>query len=404
MTSTARTGRRRRMLHEGAPASTAAGGEPQPATHRRYTPREGSVSFAIAGALLPRSPVSMMGCGVVGVAIIAGLVWLDGLAAASALPTATARVLQIDQPGGLAKWYEGSLWLAVAVQSVLLFGLRKHRTNDTGSAYRWWLLVAGVALGMSLSAATQAHGAIAGQLAALAGFSPLASDAFWWLVPGGVVLTGVAVRSWLEVRESRVAAVAGLLAVGVTVVAWVASAGLLPAALGEAAPWLVSPLLAHVASLAGVSLLLLTLVGYSRRIVRETLGELEPPKPASKPSADLEAADAVSEGESEAATPEPAAKPPRAKRKAAAAAEPAIKVAERTRQAVAKEEPELVPTAAKRRAERKRAAAKAPEEDSRWVSGPEGDDDYGDEGSSSRRKLTKAERKRMRREKERRAA
>lgn len=400
MTSTARTGRRRRMLHEGAAASpgTPAGGEPQAASHRRYTPREGSVSFAVAGSLLPRSPLSVLALGAAGAAAIAGLVWANGLGAVTAvgaIPTATAQLLQIDQAGGLARWYEGSLWLAVAVQSVLLFGLRKHRTNDTGSAYRWWLLVAGVALGMSVSAATQAHAAVAHQLASLTGFSPMPYDAFWWFVPGGILLTGVAIRSLLEMKESRVAAAAGVAAVGVTAVSWIVSAGLIPAAVAGVVPVLASPLIAPVASLAGVSLVLFALLGYSRRIVRETLGELSPPKPAAKPAAE-EADEAAAEEEAA-----PAQKP--AKR--VAKAEQKLKVAERTRQAdEPKDEPELVPTAAQQRAERKRAAAaKQQEADDRWTSGPEGDDDYGDDGTA-RRKLTKAERKRLRREKERHAA
>lgn len=398
MTSTARTGRRRRMLQEGTAGlpNPATGGEPQQATHRRYTPREGSVSFAVAESLLPRSPLAMLAFGACAALAVGVLVWADGLAATRALgeiPLATAQLLQIDQPGGLARWYEGSLWLAVAVQAVLLFGLRKHRTNDLGNSYRWWLLVAGVALGMSVCAATQAHGAVAHQLAALTGFSPLASDAFWWFVPGGLVLTGVAVRSLLEMKESRIAAVAGVLAATTIALGWVVSAGLMPAAVAGLSPVLGSPLVAPVASLAGVTLVLIALLGYSRRIIRETLGELSPPKPANKPA--VQSSDATEEGVAAEENP--------AQTKRAKTATKAIKVAERTRRAEPQDEPELVPTAAQRRAQRKRAAAKIEAADSRWVSGPEGDDDYEEDGPK-RRKLTKSERKRLRREKERRAA
>lgn len=401
MTSTARTGRRRRMLHEGAaasPTTPSAGGEPQAVTHRRYTPREGSVSFAVASSLLPRSPLSVLAIGAAGAAAIAGLVWADGYAAVAAvgeIPTATAQLLHIDQPGGLARWYEGSLWLAVAVQSVLLFGMRKHRTDDTGTAYRWWLLVAGVAIGMSVSAATQVHSAVAQQLASLTGFSPMPLDAFWWFVPGGVLLSAVAIRSLMEMKESRIAALAGAAAVATTAVSWTASAGLIPAAVAGMVPALASPLVAPVASLAGGTLALYALLGYSRRIVRETLGELSPPKPAAKPTPE-ESEEADAQGTA------PAKKPT----KRASKAEQKLKVAERTRQdEEPQDEPELVPTAAQRRAERKRAAAaaKKQETDDRWTSGPEGDDDYGDDGPA-RRKLTKAERKRLRREKERHAA
>lgn len=402
MTNTARTGRRRRMLQEGAAASTTpAGGEPQAATHRRYTPPEGSASFAVAGGVLPRSPLALTGLAVLLVVAITMLVGVDGLGidiAKSGVSAQAAQLLMIDQPGGLARWYEGSLWLAVAVQSILLFGLRKHRTNDTGGAYRWWLVVAGVAIGMSLGVATQAQGVVATQLAGLTGFSPLASDAFWWFAPGALVLLGVGVRSLLEVRESRLAGLSGGLSLTLLGLGGLASAGLTPSALAGFSPLLAAPMLGPIASLAGVSLGLICLLGYSRRIVRETLGELAPPRTAVKPvAAEKAAAEQASDEVETTASP---------KAKRTAPAKHVMKVAERTREAKPTDEPELVPTAAQRRAERKRAAEAAKQEtadDNRWVSGPEGDEEYGDDGPE-RRKLSKAERKRLRREKQRNAA
>jgi len=388
MTSNARTGRRRRILHDGAAGNTPTpnGGEPQPATRQRYTPREGSASFAVATSVLPRSPLALLATVFALAAVTAGLAWADQIGvtlAASGAQAAAARLLLIDQPGSLAAWWEAALWLAVATQSVLLFGMRKHRTNDTRGAYRWWLAVAGVSLAMSVGAATTAPAVVASQMAGLTGFSPLADHAFWWFAPGCLVLAALGVRSLMEVKESPVAGAAGVLAGVLIAGGWSVAAGVLPRG------WVVdSPLLAPVATLTGVSLTLLTLLAYSRRIVRETLGELQPPKPAAKPA----------ESGDEGRSTEPARSiPSRTKPSTADRDE-----AEPQRPRIARTEPELVERPAARRA-KKRREEQAESEETRWVSGPEGDDAYEDDGPQ-RRKLSKSERKRLRREKARRAA
>ncbi|QDT69941.1 hypothetical protein MalM25_28850 [Planctomycetes bacterium MalM25] len=388
--STARAGRRRRMLHEGAGATGSVASNPEPTTPSsrvRYTPRDGSASFAVASGVLPRSPLALAGVVIGLVAVTAALVWADRFSAGIATANAgVARLLSFAQPGSLAAWWEAALWLAVSVQALLLFGVRRQRTDDTRGAYRWWIVVALAALGMSLNSATHAHAAVAVQLAAVTGFSPLAGDAFWWLVPGGLILGGIAIRSLLEIKESPVAAAIGVTGFVIGSVGWLAAAGLMPGLV----PTLASPLFAPAAALAAVSLASVTLLLYSRRIVREAAGEVE--APVATPKAVERNADAQELKLS--AEPEPAPKPTKPKRQTVAATpEPEAEFAE----------PDIVPTRAAKRAKRN-AALQASEEPDRWVSGAEGYNDDGYDDGPSTRKLSKAERKRLRREKARRAA
>lgn len=401
MSSSVRDGRRRRLLHEGSSISAAPqAGDQEPSEKVRYTPRDGSASFAVASGVAPRSPLAVFGLGAGLLAVTVGLAWADTLGRSigqTEAGLATARLLMIDQPGSLAAWWEACLWLAVAGQSLLLFGLRRQRTDDTNGAYRWWLAVAMLAVGMSLNSTTGAHSMVAAQLTDLTGFSPLAGDAFWWLLPASLVLGGVAVRSLLEVRESRVAAGLGVVGVGAAVVSYTAAAGLVPNALISLAPPTVSSLLAPITSIVAVTFGLLSLLAYSSRIVREAAGEVSAPiAPAKadtktdKPTNQAEIAESAPSAVEREVTPE--AKSRAAKRTKRRQSQ--LRVAEHEE---AFDEPEIVPT------RKRKKAAKAAAEDSEWVTG--GDDyeeSYDDEPRS--RKLTKAQRKALRREKARHAA
>ncbi|MEO0530308.1 MAG: hypothetical protein AAF266_06980 [Planctomycetota bacterium] len=322
-----------------------------------------------------------------GLAVVtASLVFADRLGlvlAESGVNAAAARLLMVDQPGSLAAWWEAGLWLAVTGQCVLLFGMRKHRTDDTSNAYRWWLIAAAAAVGMSITSATHAHQAVAGQMAELTGVSPLPNAAFWWLVPSVVLLGAVGLRSLLEVKESPLAFTFASGAAVASLVAAVAGVLTAPGTLtGGVAPSLVSS--AAAMSMAGLTLL--TLLAYSRRIVRESLGEVERPatKPAKVNQSTDEKADAEQEFEPAVEDAKPAKRPRRA--------EPVI--------AAEVDDEEEEPT--RRRLAKPKRPKLAKETTTEWVSGPEADDEY-DEGPK-RRKLSKAERKRLRREKARRAA
>jgi hypothetical protein len=393
MTSSTRTGRRRRLLHEGASAPTTVVDGDQPAgVQVRYTPPADSASFAVAARVLPQTPMALTTLvgGLLGVTALVG--WASGVAATTAAADSSlALLMNTDRPGSLAAWWEACLWLAVAGQCVVLFGMRRHRTNDLGGSYRWWLFAAAVATGMSLCSATHAGSAFASQAAAITGFSPIGGDLLWKMIPGGLLALGAAVWVVMEVRECKTAATfAG--ATGAAVgVAMAASAGFVP----SFGPSLSAGVIGAVATTAAAVTTLGMLLAYSRRIVRETQGEVAPPVVAKKPSAAALELDDAPEHQDSNEQPKHDSAVSKKGSTAAYYSEDDEEQASAKASAMRK---------TKRETSRPKLAEDTAPESSRWVSGAEEFEENYDDEAPTMQKRTKAERKALRREKERRAA
>lgn len=389
MSAAARGNRRRRLLHEGAvDAAVATPTDADAATRVRYTPREGSVSFAVAAGVVPRSVAAVGGTLLLLAGVAAGLMWADALGVALATTgkhPAAADLLMVDKPGSLASWWTAALWLAFAVQALLVYGMRRHRTDDLRGGYGWWAAVAAAGLLASVSSATPVASAGATAMAGVTGFSPLAGDAFWWLAPGALLGLCWYGGSVVELRESFPATAAATLAAIAAVAMGVSGAGLLPVSLATELPFDAS-LVAPGASMIAASMAWFSLAAYAGRIVREAVGEVAPPKP--KPAAEAKP--------KPAAEPKPKAAARRAAKKAAAEEEPARTPSRRTAAAKKAEPAPRLHTV--------EPEPEAEESGTQWVSGGEGyqDDDYAD--GAPRRRLSKAERKRLRKLKARRAA
>lgn len=398
MTSSTRTGRRRRLLHEGASAPTTVVDGDQPAgVQVRYTPPADSASFAVAARVLPQTPMALTTLvgGLLGVTALVG--WASGVTATTAAADSSlALLMNTDRPGSLAAWWEACLWLAVAGQCVVLFGMRRHRTNDLGGSYRWWLFAAVAAMGMSLCSATHAGTAFASQAAAITGFSPIGGDLLWKMVPGGLLALGAAVWVVMEVRECKTAATfAGATAAAVGV-AMAASAGFVPS-FGQS---LSAGVIGAVATTAAAVTTLGMLLAYSRRIVRETHGEVAPPVVAKKPSAAaLELDDAPEHQDS---TDQPKRQPAAPKKRSTAAYYSEDDDFQNEEEQASAKGSAMKKT--KRETSRPKLAEETAPESSRWVSGVEEFEENYDDEAPTMQKRTKAERKALRREKERRAA
>lgn len=397
MTSSTRTGRRRRLLHEGASApTTVVDGDGPTGVQVRYTPPADSASFALASRVLPQTPMALttLVAGLLGATALVG--WASGVAATTAATDSSlALLMNTDRPGSLAAWWEACLWLAVAGQCVVLFGMRRHRTNDLGGSYRWWLFAAVAAMGMSLCSATHAGTAFASQAAAITGFSPIGGDLLWKMIPGGLLALGAAVWVVMEVRECKTAATfAG--ATGAAVgVAMASSAGFVP----SFGPSLSAGVIGAVATTAAAVTTLGMLLAYSRRIVRETHGEVAPPVVAKKPS--VTALELDDSAEHQDSTDQPKHQPAVSKKRSTAAYYSEDDDYQNDEEQASAKGSAMRKT--KRETSRPRLAEET-SEDGRWVSGSEDfEESYDDEGPQMR-KRTKAERKALRREKERRAA
>lgn len=371
--------RRRRILSEGrltlaAIEEISSDDQPRSATpQRRYAPGPGSVSFGVARRLLPTTGGALAGFLLAGLFVGGGLIathlYQDKIAASlgesSDAQTNLRPILDVARPTSLLAWVTTTLTLATAALCVIVFGLRRHRSDDLRGVYRWWMPAAVVCLAASVCQATGLHNALATVIAINVGWTALPGSAIWWLLPTLLIATPLAVRVIIDLKESRLALSAALLAAACFGVALVAKLGGTPAAWAASGTVIVAGAL-HLGLLAT----LLSQLAYTRRILQEAGGQIAPP----------------------------------AKAKLVASSTAESQQAERESQEV---KPVAVGTSnhleTKRRSDRvspqepPRVAA-----ETQWVDGSQADyqDAYEDEGDgATRRKLSKSERKRLRKQK-----
>jgi hypothetical protein len=393
MSSVARDGRRRRLLHEGS-GSMAAVEAAAANVGLRYAPAAGDASFAMAEGLVSRGwrGLTFLAAGLAGSIAVLAAIDSYGLALAKTqvpTPGSGAELLLADRPASLAAWFAASLWLVVAALAALVCGLRRQRMDDLRCTYRWWIVGSIAAVLLSANAATHAHVAFAGFIGKAINFSPLPGDALWWLVPGALVVGGLAVRLMIDLADCRQSFALMLAAFGVTSLGWLVEAGVAPSGARILGGVEVAPLVGPIAVLVGVALVVLAQVVLVRRIVLEARGD------ALSPAAKVAARAAAPTLPVEPVSSEPSTSSAlqRGYARVLAIEEHAI------------EEPEAEERPVRLSARQRRAAERATEtDDSKWVSGAhaEADEDYGDDDAP--RRMSKADRKRLRRQRERDAA
>jgi hypothetical protein len=288
-----------------------------------------------------------------------------------AVPIATAcglahiGLFAMSAPGSLASWIAAVVLLVAAVNCLLVYSIRRHRIEDYRGRYRIWLAAALACVLLSADSVTGLHDALAQSLGHHTGWAALRAGAVWWLVIAGLPLTWIAVRTLLDVKECHVAALLLVGAAGSFLTAGASFLGLIPAADAR-----LETLTTGAAMLLADWLLLAAVVSYARFVVLDAQG-LVPVvrmRRASKPS---EPRKAMADRRTEPA-------PPAARSKSLfeAAGLPRPK-----------------PTTPIQ-------PAKSPASSTQWVDGSRAEredyDDDTDEDETDDRKLSKSERKRLR--------
>ncbi|MEM6330255.1 MAG: hypothetical protein AAF790_08400 [Planctomycetota bacterium] len=382
--ATGRGDRRRRVFGDGRLAAeaaepTEAAGPGRPAgTPRRYAPDAASASFAVARRVLPTGAAALASSAVLGTLALAGCAALHAYRATIAvtLGDAVTPLVDASSPTSLARLAAVAMALCVAAMCGVLLGLRRHRTDDVRGVYRWWATAGAASALAAVCLATNLHGVLAVVAAERIGWTALAGDAIWWLAPAVLLLAPVALRVFFDLRECRPAAVSAIAGSIAAAVALAAGLGWAPAA--------AQPQLDGVQSAATHATLLLTLLAqllYARRIVLEAAGQVAAP---ATPKAGKRKANADGAAQTMPAT------------QAAAGSPAKLKLAEETRE----------PAAKTKRGAKAAAATQAkpePAAPTQWVDGSQADysDGYEDGEAPTRRRLSKAERKRIRKQKSR---
>jgi len=170
---------------------------------------------------------------------ILALVMLAGLAIIAALEilytwmpefdaiTSDGRVaaFDLDGEGSLAVWFSSVTLLAAAAVAVIVYFVRRHKTDDYQGRYRIWLAAAGCWLLMSIDETASLHEGFKELMAYLTGVRLLGDGSIWWVIPYFFLLSVVGSRLLLDMKSCRLSTAALVTAGGCYVLAVVAQLG-----------------------------------------------------------------------------------------------------------------------------------------------------------------------------------
>ncbi len=379
-----RDDRRRRNLAEDRSgdstpivASTAplkTGGKQQ-----RYTPAARRENHRRTSDFIPRSGFAL------GLGFVAGLTAIAGLLAAFAfmadfkIADAEGVVPLFNAANGasLAGWFSSLLFGLAAVGSLLVYSVRRHKLDDYRGRYRLWLWCAPAWLVMSIDATANLHAPFSQAMTLVTGWTPPGSIALWWIGVWGMIVAILGVRLMLETRECRTAMFSFISALSMWVVAL---------AIGN--NWLTvgqhANLIEIGCRLVGQLTLLMSVVVYARHVLLDaegliTIREPKPKreKPAKRPKETSKSPDGDESSKS-------------------TRIDSAHKTIEKRTDL---QSPSKLPTATSFAANRSSGIDEDDDnyDDNRRSSYNRHDDEHDEDGSSSAgRKLSKAERKRLR--------
>ncbi|HJT34683.1 MAG TPA: hypothetical protein VJ783_21835 [Pirellulales bacterium] len=149
-----------------------------------------------------------------GLAAVVGLealyVWMPDLAVIARDGQLPAADLQSE--GSLASWFSSTILLLAAVVSVVAYSVRRQRKDDYHGRYRIWLWSAMVWLSMSVDEGSSLHEAFRELVSYVAGTRGWGDGSIWWIAAYGLVLAIVGGRLLVEMRVCRLSTAVLLLA------------------------------------------------------------------------------------------------------------------------------------------------------------------------------------------------
>lgn len=353
--NTARVGRRRRVLKEEVlSASNIAihngSDDFEPGDTPRYGAGANIENHPQVTAFVPRrmSTFCMYALAGIGVAVSAELVAHFATPLSQFVESVSPAELTDVFANRLVAWTSATLLLLAVGYTRLVYSLRRHRVDDYRGRYRVWRTAGWAALLVSLNSVLGAHTLIAACLGSLVDWQMLPASAGWWLVPSALLGGWLVIKLMIDASECRSALCSFALGTVCLTIAAAHSAGWSP-------EWSMAwpDTMGRSLPLLGFTFVLIGTQLFARYVILDVQGLIEraEPAPLEKQSEEKVAKKATKE-----------------MAKAVVAEEPA------------EQETEQVASS------------------SQWVDGSEPETDYGDEPG---RRMSKAERKRLRKQKQR---
>lgn len=208
-----RSDRRRRVLKEevrSASGSRATVRADVAQDAPRYSDAAGVENHPQVTDFVPRrySTIALLGLfGAAATAVTAALHYF-------VLPIATARgmnssaAFDLTARGNVTEWLAAVVLFMASGFCVLTYSIRRHRIDDYRGRYRVWLGAALACLVLSANSVTGLHEVLSDVLTSATGCSALRGGAAWWMALAGLPLAWIFVRVLLDIRECRIAAAA----------------------------------------------------------------------------------------------------------------------------------------------------------------------------------------------------
>ena len=240
--------------------------------------------------LIPTRVSSIAALLLLGLAVIAGLealyCWMPQLAPL----TTDGRVaaIDLDGEGSLAVWFSTMTLAAAGLVAIVVYRVRRHRTDDYYGHYRIWLWAAMCWFLLSLDETASLHEGFKEMMASITGTRILGDGSIWWVIPYFFLLGGVGTRLLVDMRRcaaSTLALVTVAACYGTSVLAQVG--WILPEAGARGV------MLEEGAEMAGDVFLLLAMVLHARHVIFDAQGLLSQrqrlPRPIPQPATALQA-------------------------------------------------------------------------------------------------------------------
>jgi hypothetical protein len=198
---------------------------------------------------------------------------------AAVVPGVDAATLSDRLAGGMVAWSSAVALLMAAMLAKLTYSLRRHRVDDYAGRYRVWRWIAWGGVLASVNSIVHIHTLVPHVAVAATGMSLTASGSEWWLAPLALIGGWIFVRLLLEVGESRTSLATLLAAAACYGVAAAGAMGWAPAALGD---W--SGALTGALPLVGHTMALAGLMVFARYVVLDVQGLIDHAPRAAAPA------------------------------------------------------------------------------------------------------------------------
>ncbi len=148
--------------------------------------------------------------------LIAGLealyLWMPRLAAW----TGGGRIAALDLAvcGSLATWFSSMALALAAVTAVVVYTVRRYKSDDYRGYYRVWLWAALCWTWLSLDTTADLREGLAGLLVALTGTRLMGDGSIWWAIAYAFLIGSISTRLLVDMRSCRLSAAAFMLGWG----------------------------------------------------------------------------------------------------------------------------------------------------------------------------------------------